>query len=270
MPAWLSSEWMSWVFWILAGVIAVAGVWLLYAALLRDRSRGRRRCPKCWYEMTGVPGLRCPECGREARSERKLFRSRRYRWRAAGAVGLLLIAMATAWTPEVMRVGFYRAVPSAGLLLADWLLDLPEDGKVMVEIRERFDPNARGSWRPIVRENTFTRWVAVRWSRAVLERCEAVSDTSASTVRDRFGRRIPRYQRIDVAFQMLTSLGREAVAANAVLIRWARAGYPDLQTRLPWEVLFAERLRDPDFRKLLIDAASVPERSSAEFRPKDP
>lgn len=46
--------------WTLTG----AGLLMLLWALFRDRSRGRRRCPRCWYDMAGVPGLQCPECGR--------------------------------------------------------------------------------------------------------------------------------------------------------------------------------------------------------------
>src|SRR5262249_34831615 len=65
-----------------------------------DRSRGRRRCPRCWYDMMGVPGRRCPECGREARAEARLYRTRR-RWRL---VSLALVVMTAG-----MGVGGYPA-----------------------------------------------------------------------------------------------------------------------------------------------------------------
>ncbi len=55
--------------WTLA---SLAAIWLL-SALFRDRSRGRLRCPRCWYDMAGA-GLTCPECGKQARSERALRR----------------------------------------------------------------------------------------------------------------------------------------------------------------------------------------------------
>lgn len=54
----------------LAWLVMGGGVVLLGRALLWDRARGRRRCPKCWYDMSGVDSLRCPECGREAMSVR--------------------------------------------------------------------------------------------------------------------------------------------------------------------------------------------------------
>lgn len=79
--------------WMLISTAAalILGLSLMIWSLRGDRSRGRRRCPTCWYYMQGVPGLRCPECGCEARRERELFRPRR-RWR--WAMLALLIALA--------------------------------------------------------------------------------------------------------------------------------------------------------------------------------
>jgi hypothetical protein len=57
---------LDWLYHTFGWTLAAAGMVLLAWALFWDRSRGRRRCPKCWYNMEGVPGLRCPECGREA------------------------------------------------------------------------------------------------------------------------------------------------------------------------------------------------------------
>jgi hypothetical protein len=71
---------------------AIVVVWLVRTRAI-DRSRGRRRCPRCWYGMEGVPSLTCPECGRAARDERRLFRTRwRKRRLALGAMGLLVSA----------------------------------------------------------------------------------------------------------------------------------------------------------------------------------
>ena len=41
------------------------GAPLLVWAMFGDRARGRRRCPRCWYDMSGATLLKCPECGRE-------------------------------------------------------------------------------------------------------------------------------------------------------------------------------------------------------------
>ncbi len=54
--------------------------WTL-SALFWDRARGRIRCRKCAYDMSGG-GLVCPECGREHKSERVLRKTRR-KWKTA-------------------------------------------------------------------------------------------------------------------------------------------------------------------------------------------
>ncbi|MCL4740618.1 MAG: hypothetical protein KJZ54_00280 [Phycisphaerales bacterium] len=72
----------DWVWWLTAAVMGAAGVGLGAWSLFWDRSRRggrvRLRCPKCWYDVAGVPrgvdergreGLRCPECGRFTRRE---------------------------------------------------------------------------------------------------------------------------------------------------------------------------------------------------------
>ncbi len=46
-------------------------------ALASDRGRRRRRCPRCWFDMTYTQGRRCSECGHVASSEEALHRRRR-------------------------------------------------------------------------------------------------------------------------------------------------------------------------------------------------
>lgn len=89
----------------LAFVVACALVtWGLFA----DRSKGRARCPRCWYDMRGrregAEGLVCPECGHDARNERRLYKDRR-RWRAV-CIGLA-IALPNAYMLSV-AAGWYR------------------------------------------------------------------------------------------------------------------------------------------------------------------
>ena len=83
----------DWVFWTVGGLLGALALWLLYWSLLHDRSRGRRRCPKCWYDMSGTPGsLTRSECGRVVKRERKLLKTRgRWRW-ALCAIGCLTAA----------------------------------------------------------------------------------------------------------------------------------------------------------------------------------
>src|SRR5262245_36878945 len=110
---------MPWIAWTVGGVLIALDVFLIWLYLFSDRARGRRRCPKCWYDLRGTPGLTCSECGYVARREWALFRTRR-RWRA-GVLALLVAAsgVAVALTPKVRRDGWLSVVPTTVLL---WLL----------------------------------------------------------------------------------------------------------------------------------------------------
>ena len=110
----MTSDWM---FWIAGGVLGIAGLWLAYWALLSDRAKGRKRCPKCWYDMQGAKSLRCPECGHTAKGERKLRKTRR-RWRwALLSVVLFLGATSLGLTPRVREGGLASILPTTGLIL---------------------------------------------------------------------------------------------------------------------------------------------------------
>jgi hypothetical protein len=109
---------MPWIAWSVGGLLIALGLFLLWLFLFSDRSRGRRRCPKCWYDLRGTPGLRCSECGYEARRERAFFRTRR-RWRASfWATVLVLFGSSVALAPQVRRGGWLAPIPTSVLL---WL-----------------------------------------------------------------------------------------------------------------------------------------------------
>ena len=61
----LLALWFTYDDW--AGVVAVAFGVVASAALVwscfGNRSRGRRRCGGCWYDMSATDDMRCPECG---------------------------------------------------------------------------------------------------------------------------------------------------------------------------------------------------------------
>jgi len=123
-----SSGW-DWVFtasaWLLAALAAALVLW----CLLWDRARGRRRCPKCWYDMSGsgergdwCGELVCPECGKTIADERKLRKTRR-RWRLALlSLPMLLSAHAVSKGPVVRERGWRAGLPTSALVLA-----APED-----------------------------------------------------------------------------------------------------------------------------------------------
>src|ERR1043165_8220491 len=110
-------NWPLWLWWTGAASIALAGAVLLGWALFRDRSRGRRRCPKCWYDMSGLAesptgGWVCPECGPAIARERRMRKTRR-RWRGA-LTGLALgaLGIGAPAREQVLRDGWLSFVPT--------------------------------------------------------------------------------------------------------------------------------------------------------------
>ncbi|MFT3687048.1 MAG: hypothetical protein QM783_19355 [Phycisphaerales bacterium] len=101
----------EWV-WLAAGwVLAMCGVYLLALGRLRPNKKRGRLCRGCGYDMVGLGGLKCPECGRVAKSERELVKRRTgLALRAIGAVLLLAAPVATR-VPEVVKHGWAGGVP---------------------------------------------------------------------------------------------------------------------------------------------------------------
>lgn len=106
---------LAWV-WpaLLAASLAVGVIWW---AIFADKARGRRRCPRCWHDLSRTPGLTCGECGRAARDEAELARTRR-RW------GIACTATALAVTASV--------VTQLSILNATWAAWVP--GSVLVRL----------------------------------------------------------------------------------------------------------------------------------------
>ncbi|MCH7545887.1 MAG: hypothetical protein IID30_05725 [Planctomycetes bacterium] len=116
---------LDWVWYGAGAVLALLGLALAYWSLLHDRARGRRRCPKCWYDMSspGPDPLTCPECGRIAKSEKKLFKTqRRWGW-AIVALFFFIGAISLSLTPQVKREGWLSIVPRRGLILSLFFTD---------------------------------------------------------------------------------------------------------------------------------------------------
>lgn len=111
-PIWLVQ--LSCVLLLLGGVASL--LWFVRG----DPARGRRRCPRCWYDMAGVASLACPECGRTARSERSQRRRRRRRRWAGLGLGLLITAAAFYVADPIVRRGWGGAPVVARLVAIPW------------------------------------------------------------------------------------------------------------------------------------------------------
>jgi len=137
----------DWVFHGLAGLLAVVGLLVLALALFRDRSRGRRRCPKCWYDLAGSgdDNRRCSECGSVARTERKLHKTRRHwRWAMVG-VALLIGAHAARVTPNIQQNGWWAAVPTTAIIVISPWLD-PMESTLIDEMTRRANDDELATW----------------------------------------------------------------------------------------------------------------------------
>lgn len=108
------SHWIA----LLSGwLIMLGGAASCAWGLLGDRSRGRLRCPKCWYDMSHSPGRTCSECGRTAKKGKHLRQTRRH-WRYV-ALGAFVVA--AGWVvcrgPKIAAVGWAGAAPSTLMVL---------------------------------------------------------------------------------------------------------------------------------------------------------
>ena len=108
--------------WIVAGfALGIAGLALLLWALFWDRAKGRKRCPKCWYDMQGAEAdtdgaYHCPECGRIIRHERKLRTTHRRKVHAVFAFLLFLAGLAIGLWPDVREDRWVRYLPDELLI----------------------------------------------------------------------------------------------------------------------------------------------------------
>ncbi|MEN0020630.1 MAG: zinc ribbon domain-containing protein [Planctomycetota bacterium] len=146
---------------LLVGVSAV-GALAVWKGLWWSRSRGRDRCPKCWHDMTGLAErgvLVCPECGKDARTAKRLRKTRRKRLIAAA--GLLLVLLPWVWLKpahERRGEGWWALMPTTGLIvLAKWHPDMSTDiGGVIVDrtpLMSAWQVRAVGAWaKPLSRD----------------------------------------------------------------------------------------------------------------------
>ncbi len=112
LPAWFAPAAFAF-----AALAVLGGAVLTAWSLWSDRGRGRRRCGRCWHDLSRTPGLLCGECGWQGRQERDLHRTRR-RWRSA-ILGVVLLACGVAgFGGALPRADLWRSMPTWVLVAA--------------------------------------------------------------------------------------------------------------------------------------------------------
>jgi len=107
---------------LLVALVAAGGIGVTWWAIFGDKSRGRRRCPRCWHDLSGTPGRTCGECGHAARSEDELLAARR-RWSIAAATVAFMVGVAGWARLEVLDAKWHTHLPDGALALLVRTLD---------------------------------------------------------------------------------------------------------------------------------------------------
>lgn len=95
---------------LILGGVALVG---LLVALYADRSRGRRRCPRCWFDLSSHGReLTCSECGRTQPHEGRMYLTRRHWKWAVLCVAGLIAARATWEYPAFKAAGAPAYAPT--------------------------------------------------------------------------------------------------------------------------------------------------------------
>lgn len=113
---------------------------LCACGLIWDPARGRKRCPRCWYDMAGAapgPGapVICPECGRAIIESVGLLRTRASR--PIICLGVIVFLACTGWLVfrDNHRNGWWRFLPTAVLVRV-----LPDgDARAWNQLEERLE-----------------------------------------------------------------------------------------------------------------------------------
>ena len=134
----LNAEWVQWVLAIVLLLLLAGCVFLAWWGMFSDRAKGRRRCPRCWYNLAYTPGMTCGECGYTGRSEKDFARTR-HRWGIA-LLAVLGAALIGGYVIDRANTeGWMSYVPTTALI---WLMPIEGDnGPVLGELGQRMNFN---------------------------------------------------------------------------------------------------------------------------------
>ena len=116
--------------WISVLLFATTIIYSLWWSLFWDRSRGQRRCPKCWHHVQERFPFRCNECGYLTIFEGNLFRTRRrYGW---ATIAILALMTGTLWLRDQLSTRSWWSLFPDRVIIA--ILPLADDGETFREI----------------------------------------------------------------------------------------------------------------------------------------
>lgn len=151
---------MYWIGWMAYFAVNVGLIYVIWWAIFADRPRGRRRCPKCWYNMSHSPGMTCAECGFTGEREEELFRTRRRYGYAV--IGLLVCVVSIGVVYDrVYQDGVARIMPTKALIMA-----MPLSGDAQSDLMREIDRRARSDtlsdfeWSMLLRRSARGDWWA--------------------------------------------------------------------------------------------------------------
>lgn len=212
-----ATSWLEyqWAFTTAAWALGAGAAWVLWIALFKDRSRGRKRCPRCWYDMTGVPSLRCPECAYETIYEGRFYSTRR-RWKLGGAGAVILaFGIVTHHTPRALDHGIVQGIP---LPVLNFVLGLWEDraeALYATHIKATSLDNLTG--RQLAALSTFERLL-------IASRIQPTNPRDPRSVPEAFEPRASEWE-----VRRLALLGSELRPALPVLLAYARDTSPHVR-----------------------------------------
>lgn len=159
----------------IAGLAVAAGIVALHQGVFADRSNGRPRCPRCWYDMTGSRGFVCPECGNDAANQANLHRTRRRGMESVLGALLITSGVVLAAVPTVQDQGWSALIPTTALMI---VMPWTDNAWVFEEV----DARVNGTYPEWFRRRRVTGEISA-YGRFFAHRCAAVLESSEDRAR---------------------------------------------------------------------------------------